>query len=278
MELILPKQPETYLQLLRRSIVLYRLSFRKIVPFAFLLSLTVFIPRLIAYTTGQDIFLTMTFFSPHHLWLMAINLTGLFLFIAIIWHMHCVIVNQHEPMIQDIQIALKKIFYVFIASILQALILVAVIAIAYGMQLLVPFIYASIGKSMFGLLTLICIFFAESFIILYAATLFIFIVPLIAIENKGIISALERSILLVWNHWLRTIVMQMTPWVCFILLLSIMKFILRLDIHIYFSNQVSHPLWVTLLQLVVFALFIPWVAAVLMVQLKDLELRKHILT
>ena len=102
--------------------------------------------------------------------------------------------------------------------------------------------------------------------------------PLIAIENKGIVAALERSMRLAWNHWLRIFLMQMTPWFCYLIFLSILKFIFRINVHIYFTNTLVHPLWTSVLQMIIFALFIPWVAAILLVQLKDLELRKHIVT
>lgn len=276
MDAILPSQPETYRQLIRRSILLYRLSFKKVFLFALLLSLTVFIPRLVSNAVGHPIFNDLTAFNPKNLWIMAINLVGLIFFIAIIWHMHCVIVGQHEPMVQDVEMGLKKIFYVFVAGIIQSLILFGVILVAYGFQWLIPTIHPYLGQDIFSVLFLTLIFFSQLFLILYVAVLFIFVVPIIAIENKGIISALERSVLLGWNHSLRIFLLQMVPWCSLVLFFVLLKLILGVDVHIYFYDQAMHPFWVTILQWFIFALFIPWDAAMLLVQLKDLELRKHI--
>ena len=136
MNSILPTQPETYSQLLRRSITLYRLSFKKVILFAFLVSITVFIPRLLSDFIGQNIFMNLEPLSPHQLWLMAINFVGLIFFIAIVWHTHCVIIGEHEPMLQDMQIALKKIISVVVAGFIQMLVLIGAASIAFGFQIL----------------------------------------------------------------------------------------------------------------------------------------------
>src|SRR5579862_9194041 len=209
MDSILPAQPETYLQLVRRSLRLYRLSFKKVILFSALLAIIAFIPRFIMDFTGQPIFFSLSFFSPKHLWVMGINIIGLIFFIAIIWDMHCVIINEHEPFIQDVQIALKKFILVFLASILQTIILVGIAAMIYGVQQLVLMAGEWLHNSPLLIMFFSAIFIAEFFLVLYTITLFIFVLPLIAIENKSIIGSIERSIFLVWNHWLRTFLFQM---------------------------------------------------------------------
>jgi hypothetical protein len=276
MDSILPSKPETYRKLLKRSIVLYRLSFKKIALFAFLLSLCVFIPRLISDTVGQDIFAGLTPLSPQQIWLFAINFAGLLFFIAIIWHMHCVIIDKHEPLSEDFRVALNKVINALLASIIQSAIIFAVAALVYGVQLLLLQYHHWLASSSLGMVIITLALLGNFFLLLYVSTLFIFLVPLIAIENKGIIASLERTVFLVWNHWFRAFSLQVTPWICLILALMFMKHLLGLNIHIYFAERISHPLWTTLLQLILFALFVPWVAATLLVQLKDLELRKHI--
>ena len=82
--------------------------------------------------------------------------------------------------------------------------------------------------------------------------------------------------LLVWNHWWRVFSVQATPWLCYLFLLFSLKYVLGINIHIYLLGQTSHSVLISLLHLLIFAIFIPWVAAILVVQLKDLELRKSL--
>jgi hypothetical protein len=276
MDSILPSQPETYSQLLKRSFLLYRLSFRKIIVFAFLLSLVVFIPRFISDAVGEDIFANLSPFSLNQLWVFVINLAGLLFFIAIVWHMHCVIINKHEPLSEDIRLAMRKVLYTFIASLIEGAILFCVAALVFGVQLLLWEFHHWLYASSFGVFIIGLVLLGNSFLLLYVSTLFVFFVPIIAIENKSLIASLERTVYLVWNHWFRAFSFQITPWICYIILLAFLKYMLRFNIHIYFADRAAHPLWTTLLQLVLFALFVPWVASNLLVQLKDLELRKNI--
>jgi hypothetical protein len=274
MEPFLPSHPETYSQLIKRSIHLYRASFSKVILLSFLLALVVFVPRFLSLLIGQDIFLNLPPLSPHRFWLAAINIVGLLFFIAILWHTHCVVRGIHEPLIEDVGKGVKKIILVLFATLLQSLIVYAVAAIIYGLQLLLFQYHLLFGKNLVSILLTCFVFMGQFVLILYISTLFLFLVPLIAIENHGILKSLERSVLLVWNHWWRTFSVQFTPWICYLLFLFFIKYILHINIHIYFLEHGVHPLWTTLLNMIIFALFIPWVAAILLVQLKDLELRK----
>jgi hypothetical protein len=82
--------------------------------------------------------------------------------------------------------------------------------------------------------------------------------------------------MLVWNHWWRVFSTQLTPWLFYLALLIAVKYVLHIDFHIYFTQKIDNTLWVTIAHIAVFSLFIPWVAALLLVQLKDLELRKSL--
>jgi hypothetical protein len=219
----------------------------------------------------------MTFFSINQLWMAIINLVSFIFFIGIIWHMHCVIIGKHEPMLEDFRVGAKKAINVFIASTLESLLVLAMVTIIIASQILVHQYFPWVAESGLSLFILGLVFLGELTLLIYVATLFIFIVPLIAIENKGILSALQRSIMLVWNHWWRTITLQATPWVCFAFILVFTRFILKINIHIYFIGQYSHTFIISIFQLIIFALFIPWVAATLLVQLQDLELRNKLL-
>lgn len=274
MDAILPKHPMAYRQIITTSIKLYKKSFTKVILLSFLLAITVFIPRFLTILVGQDMYLQVSPLSPHRSWFILIDLVSLIFFIGILWHMHCLAVRKHEPLMEDVYVGLKKVIYVSIASLIHSAIMFAVIAIVFGMQILLHANDFSINFDLVTILWISILFFCQFLLIAYISTLFIFYLPIIAIEGLGVLKGLEKSVLLVWNHWWRTISVQATPWLCYALLLVILKFFFRIDIHIYFFDHQSHPLWVSILNLIIFACFIPWVAAVLLVQLNDLELRR----
>lgn len=273
---ILPSHPENYRQLIRRSLKLYNASFNHVFFLALFLGICIFIPRLISDIVGKDIFIDLPLFSPFKLFLFLIGLLSLIFFIAIVWRMHCVNRGYHEPLAEDFTVGLKKVLYVFVASLLQCLILVAVSIGILAFEAMLQQYHLLFPQNLLGFILIFGIFFGQFFLILYISTLFVFLIPLIAIENQSILASLERSIYLVWDHWWRVFSVQMTPWLCYLIFFIILRFILNIDIHIYFVGISSHLLWTTLLQFLIFILFIPWVAALLLVQLKDLELRKHI--
>lgn len=280
MDTILPSYPERYSVLLYRSLILYIRSFSKSIIFSLLMAVIVFIPRLISDILGHDILLGVPEKNYQYLWQVLIDVIALTFSIAIYWHMRCVIVNVNEPLAEDARRGIKKIASVFIGSLIQGLILIAVALVVYGLLFLLYQQHMLGGVntqlSITRTLFLFTIFVGQFFLILYVATLFIFLVPIIVIENQGILHALEKSASLVWNHWWRTFSLQVTPWICYLLVMIIIKYVLGINIHIYFMDRTEHLIWTSLLQIVLFTLFIPWVAAVVIVQLRDLELRKEI--
>lgn len=276
MEMLLPYQPESNSRLLKYSFVLYAASFKRVFWLALLLAIITFIPRLLSTAIGQDIFFNIQPFSPYRLWLFLVNVIGLMFFIAILWNMHCITRDVVEPFIEDFVVGLKKVFYVLVATVIQFGVIFIVTALVYGIQIFLHRHNVLFSNSILGIILTFCVLFLPAILILYVETLFVFLVPIIAIENKGIIGAIERSIYLAWNHWWRVFSLQLTPWLCFLIVLFILRYALKLDIHIYFIEYGPHPLWASIVQLIIFALFVPWVAALLIVQIRDLELRKHI--
>lgn len=276
MDTLLPTQPTPYWPLIKRSFALYRASFTRIILLSLALSAIAFIPRLLSDIVGDDIFTHLSPFSLQRAWLLLINLAGITFFIAILWRMHCVIIDRHEPFAEDLRVGIKKLFYAFVASLLQGVVLFAILLIVYGNTLLVQEYNLLAYDHFYNILLVAIVFFVQLLLIVYIATLFIFFFPLIAIENKGIFSALEKSISLVWNHWWRVYSVQLTPWVSYLIILVLLRSIFRLNLHIYYlsTGPASHSFWLSLVHLVIFAIFIPWVAATMLVQLKDLELRK----
>lgn len=274
MESILPSQPESYKPLIWRSLLLYRRGFSKVVLFSFLLAITTFIPRIMSDVIGQDLFTTLEPLSPYRLWLIVVDIAALIFFVALLWHMHCVMRNKHEPFIEDFTVGAKKSLYVFIAAIIQSAIVFAFSLIVYGLLFLLHHFQVLFINSLPGIIFTTAIFFGQFLLLMYVSTLFIFMIPLIAIENKGIFQAIETSVLLGWNHWWRIFSTQLTPWIFYIVLLIIVKYAFGVDIHIYFTKKVNFNIWATTLNIGLFTLFAPWVAALLVTQLKDLELRK----
>jgi len=273
---LLPATPSSYDKIIKLSFTLYRASFAKVIWLALLMSVITFTPRLMVDLTGKNIFASFSLSNPYYWCFLLIDLLNVALFVGIIWHMYCTARKRHEPLIEDITVGIKKTLYVFAASILQAAILTAATIVIMGFQLLLAQFNLLFNTSALGMLFTGIVFTLELGVIIYLYTLFFFFIPLIAIENKGILVSLEKSIALVWNHWWRTFSVQLTPWVTYLLVLGFIRYVARINVHIFFTQQLEYSIWTTLLQLVLFALLVPWIAALMVVQLKDLELRREL--
>ncbi len=277
MDTLLPTQPSSYKTLIKNSLRLYRVSFSKVIFLSCLLSLVVFIPRILAEIIGQDIFLTIPLLSIERLWILLIDLASIIFFVGIIWRMYGVIRGFHEPLIEDLKVGVKKVFFVFIASFIESAIVVSIIILIYSLFGILHEHNLLFNTNLIGMIFTTLAFLGQIILIFYVYTLFVFLIPVITIENKGIIGAIERSVYLVWNHWWRVFSVQFTPWFCFLIFLFILRDIFHINVHIFFFHHTVAP-FVTLFQFIIFAIFIPWVAATLLVQLKDLELRKKLTT
>lgn len=275
MEAILSKQPESNWMLLTRSINLYRMTFTRVIGLAFLLSFVVFIPRILSQILGHPLLVDQAIKDPRYLWFILVDIAGMLLFIAIFWRVYAVIHRRHETYKEDFQLALKRVFFAVIATFLQNLLILILTILIVGL-----FFWLNRTNLLFtltptGIIFTLVLFVGQFLLVLYGYTLFIFMVPVIALENKGIFSSIKRSVLLVWNHWWRTFSLQVLPWMTYVFVLIILRYVLQINFNIYFLSS-SGVIWATLLQLVLFALFVPWVATVMLVQLHDLELRKKI--
>lgn len=273
MDSLLATQPESYKQIIYRSLRLYCASFFKVILLSLLLSCVVFIPRILSYATEQDILTNTSLFHINRLWLLLVDLAALTIFIGMLWRIHCVIIARHERFVEDFLMGLKKVIYAALAAFIQNILILAVGFIIIAIQVLLHHYHLLFIDTLFGTLFTVLVFFLQVAFLLYFATLFIFFLPLIAIENKGIFSAIKRSTSLVWNHWWRVFSTQITPWIYYLILLFIIKYVFHTNIHIYFLEQGKHTLWASLIHLILFALFTPWVASIMLVQLNDLELR-----
>lgn len=272
----LPTQPATYSQLIKASLRLYRAGLKGALIISILLTLVMFSPRWWSFLTGQALFFNTALFSLARLGQVALDLVGLVLFSAIFWHYFCVARGLHEPLTEDFSKGIHKVVRVFIAGVIQAAVVFSIIALTVALQYILFNYNLLFGKNIFGLIFTTVFLAAMSMSVFYVSALFIFQAPIIVIENKGIFIALERSMLLVWNHWLRTVCVQVTPWLCYLIVMIILGSVFQIQFHFFFVRQESVTITSTIIQMVLFILLMPWVAALLFTQMKDLELRNHI--
>ncbi|SRR5579883_254163 len=279
MTILTATHPETIRQVLRRSFRLYRRVFFHVFLLSVLLSITVFIPRILTLIIGENIFLNMPILDPHRLWLSLITVVIFLFFGAILWRVYCFTRQAHDSLRDDMNIAFHKIFYIFIAAVLQSFLFAIVIyfvgVIVFNIVLYPHFHFNSLSNTEITLLTLLFIF--QCCLITYILFATYFYLPTIVIENKGIISSFAKSVTLVWGNWWRTFITQMTPWLFYVLMLMIVRDFFKINVQIYFVESADPPsLTITLIHILVFAIFVPFVATTAIVQLRDLELRKKL--
>lgn len=277
MDTISPQQALTYKEIIANSFKLYKETFTKVIILSFIVAVITFIPRFMILFWGKDIFRTAPLFSFTKLFIVVIDLIGLMFFIGILWRMHSASRGDHETLKDDLKMGVKRLFSVFVAGILLTIVIFSIFVMVYFMQvLLYKYEFLEINSPI-NIVIITLVFFAEFILIVYSATLFLFTLPIIAVENQGVIKALERSVQLVWDHWWKVFSVQMTPWFCYLLVLAFLRYLLHIDLHIYFIARGIHTPSASILNLILFTLLIPWISALLLVQLQDLEYRKKML-
>lgn len=277
MEHILPDRPLNYRQLIKASLILYKVSFVRILILSFLLSFTVFIPRILSIAIGEDLFFSLTPTGWYRVWLACIQVVSIIFFIGILWRMHCILINKKEPLVEDFSIAIHKIISVLVAGVIQSVILLLVALVIYFFQLLLHKEGLLFNNNLISTILTTLVFLLPFLFILYTVALFTFLIPLIAIENRNVFAAVRKSVLLAWNHWWRIFTVQATPWLTYLFVLILVRFAMNINIHIYYMDANPHHLLPTIINLILFTCFIPWVAALLLVQLNDLEIRNRLL-
>ncbi len=136
--------------------------------------------------------------------------------------------------------------------------------IMYGLETILTQHQLLFPNNLLGTALIVSIFVLQFLLLVYISTLFIFFIPIIAIENKGVIVSLEQSILLVWNHFWRVLSVQLFPWICYLIFLLVIQSVFGIDIHVYFFKFSTHTIMAGVLNLIMFAIFVPWVAATLL--------------
>lgn len=270
MKIALSSKPESNWQLLLRSLKLYKSSFTHVFGLSIFLSLIIFLPRIVSLSIDQDVFASLVKHQSFSLLLMILNIFAAFIFTAILWRMRCIIIDEHESILDDLSIATKKIIKIVIAGIIQFLIigtisLILYFLVFYLIQNKTPLnLYLGLGISLLSVLVAIYVYY-----------LFIFYLPLILTEDKSFFNSLTKSANLVWKNWWRVFLLQITPIVSYVILLMLIKIIFQIDINIYLiSPSMGFSVIATLLNLFILAFFIPFKGAILLMQLHDIEMRK----
>jgi hypothetical protein len=279
MDVALATEPESIRCLVLRSIKLYIKGLPRVFFFSLLLSLIVFIPRLSALIYGEEMNPNLVTQGAQVVWLILIELGVLFVFTSMLWRIRCVLHQEHESLFSDMKIAIKKLPLIIAAAFIQFAFfaILTTIALVFGFyltqyQIMTPDVVQP--RTAFLAAILLALNF---WIITYLYYLLIFYLPLILTEDKGIIASIKKSIFLVWGRWWRTFLFLLIPWFFYVVLLVIIRQIFNLNLHIYFIEPVTRSTWVAVItHILIFAIYVPWVASALLIQLRDLELRKKV--
>lgn len=276
MDNLLAPNPRGYQALMAASFRLYRASFKRVILMSLVLAFIVLIPRFLSDIIGEDLIVTLPLLDPHRLWLMLVDFGAFLFFIAILWHMHCELVNKNEPFTDDLQMGVKKFFFAVIATAIACMLGLAATLIIYSFQLYHNQPLSLAGVGVIGQLGIGLLLFIQGLLTLYISLLFLFITPLIATEDSHILQAIAKSVLLSYRHPFRILFLQLTPWAFFTLILSIFS-TFGFNIHLFFMETTAHTIGGTLVNLILLALFLPWIGALLLLQLHDLELRRKMI-
>jgi hypothetical protein len=265
-------QVESLAKTLTRSWDLYRSTFLKAFLMALLLSIIEFLPRLITIIVGHETFAINAHFNYYRVLILFDNILELVLFAAILWCMQNTAQGYHETLKTDYKTGLEKLPAIIGASFIQLFLyaLVSLSAIATVLYLdkyeFLPGTHI-LNVFLHGIPIML-----QFFINLFLFVLFYFYMALIITEDNGPIDSLEHSARLVWGRWWKTFWVIVTPWLVYTLVLMGFK-ALGVNLHIFIIETpiYSMTLFPTLVHIILFAIFIPWFASTMLVQLRNLE-------
>jgi hypothetical protein len=275
MPYVTAKKPETIGQILKRSLSLSRLAFKRTFPAALILSCVYFIPRLLSLVTNETWFTNQSVFSLENLWLIVIEIISLILFTILLWRVECVMDKKHDTVKQDLTIAFHKLPSIIGAALVQSAILIMMFFMMVGVFYFLREQVLIDPHDHTKLFLLFIPSIAQLLANIYIIFLLLFYLPLILAENKHIFAALSKSAMLVWGNWWRTFGIIMLTWLIYLFSLIVIKYVFQLNIHIYFVRIEQLSYFATFVHIILFALFLQWLAAVFLVQLRDLELRQQ---
>jgi hypothetical protein len=267
-------QPEPLRQRLARSLHLYRAAFPRVIVISLVLSIVAFMQRIIVLVAGQNPFANLPQGSVERLWLILFDIIVLVLFTVVLWRIRCVMENYFESLQNDLSNTFKKMPRIIGAALVETglslCLFFMLVGVIYFMRDQNLFQTTDRLKMVFFVMPLL----AQICLNIFIYVLLIFYLPLILTENKHIFEALGKSAGLVWGNWWRTFITLACPWCVYYLTLVVMKNVFQINIPISLFEIPHITLFATIMQILVFALFVSWFAATVLVQLKDLELRK----
>jgi hypothetical protein len=273
MQMELSTEPVTNGRLFFQSLKLYGKSVLRVFPLALLLSLIIFIPQVFHFYMRPH---APYFLSIENILTILIIFMAIGVFIAMLWRIWEILNNVQDSFLDDFKIAGRKVWIVILAAILQALIFSLVIFTE--LNIWQTFLSSLFLKENFyiGFYIIVSTTVVSFILTCYLYLLFFFYIPLILTENAGILVSLQHSAQLVFRHASRVFWLQISPWVFYFVVLIVLRYALLVNVQIFGLESMREvSIVATLINILLFSLFIPWVGAMLLVQLHDLEIRKQ---
>ncbi len=273
MLITLATTPQSNTRLLMRGLKLYYASFKHVIGLALLFAMVVFIPQFIAIAQGLNVLALLQLFSFYNLFFFIVDICAMFVFITILWRIRCVVTNAHESILDDFKVASKKILLIIGISLVYMLIL----ALFVFLLIMLPARNLLNQPSEFSFNIAIMLSILYFCIVAYIFYAFMFSLPLILTENKGIISALKKSYCLVWGNWWKVALLLITPILAYFVLLYVIQNIFHINLTIRYAEAYNaKDLFILMINVILIALVVPLHGALLLLQLRDLELRKQV--
>lgn len=273
MLITLATTPQSNSRLFMRGLKLYFASFKHVIGLALLFSMIAFIPQFIAITQGLSLLELARLFSFYNLFFFIVDVVAVFVFITILWRTRCVVMNKHEGILDDFKIASKKILLIIGVGLIYMLILGLFVFLLITLPSL-SFLNKPSLVSINIALVLACLCFC---MIVYIFYTLLFSLPLILTEDKGVIAALKKSYSLVWGNWWKVVLLLIIPTLAYFITLCIIQRIFSIDLTIRYAEAYNYrDLLILIMNVILVALFVPLQGALLLLQLRDLELRKQV--
>lgn len=266
-------------QVINSSFKLYRAVILRVFFLSLLLSIAVFTPRLLTTLFGKDFLAELSYVDWNNLWFVLIDFVALTLLTAILWRINCFMLNSHESLLDDFKNALKRVTPILLAVIVQVLLIVLTLlaVLALASMIFTPQHDMTPNFTLTTKLLIGALLFAQAILVTYFFFAFCFYLPIILMEKKGFLAAMTKSVRLVWGNWWRTVAVLMTPCLAYLVSIILVKYLFKINIHLYYTTLPEpQSLMAILIHIVLFAIFIPWIAAAMLVQLQDLEKRANL--
>ncbi|HEX2548904.1 MAG TPA: hypothetical protein VHM20_03685 [Gammaproteobacteria bacterium] len=272
MDIELSTNPESNPTILKRSFRLYLASFIKVIPLAFLLSIIVFIPEIFSWIFDKQLFSPLI--SMDSFWSLFFNLIIVFVYMALLWRMQSVLYKVRDRLRDDVEQVTRKFLRVVVAGLIVTFILGSIAFFTMFIYSLIIEQKFFLEPTYFAMFIVSIVSFVYAALVTYLYFAFYFYLPLILTENAGIFTSLLRSFVIVYHNWWRVFLLQITPGLVFFVLLLAVRFIFHYNVNIFLlSSPGQISIGVYIFHIIMAALFIPWIAAILLLQLHDLELR-----